>query len=324
MLVPTIWQPFVRIPGSTMTLPLHCVASNVDLQVRNTYLQLARAELVVTDPSGSVKAERYPFDPQKPPHESEVRLNLSQSYQRAAIDYLTKHAKEGANALVVVEFVRVPRIDLDAIRVRSSEQQIADTCKNEDFDGERLRSILSANNAELMRYRRPQDGIGDGILRVNDVIGSIVLAGMVVISCWLLWWVMAGFVPAYITHENSLTLILVRRRADASEQGLTVTDAEIVKNRFYQLERRFMFWRVVGPALGFILTISSLVEGLHPSKQGSQDSFLLISALQLALVATFVGLGIRILAELAIRLHRTAAERQLIYLETRGRVTNAS
>lgn len=312
--IPTAWNPYVRVPGSTIALKVNCVASDIYLQLRSTHFRAQRAELIVRDLSGKTKAERFPMDLQKSLEGQTVHLTLAQSYQQDAREYLGKLGDGGSDVSAVIELLRVPSISLDAARVVVSEQYTTNACKDQDLDAEDLRVALSASEAQLMRYRRPQDVISDGILQANDVVGSMVLAGMIVISCWLLWLTSAGFVQAYISREKTLSSFLRRDRDAAMQRGLSVTDVEIVRNRFHLAERRFIFWRVVGPALGFILTISSLVEGLHPSRQGSQDSFLLVSTLQLALVATFLGLWIRILAELAIRFHRTAAERRLVYL----------
>lgn len=272
--IPTAWKPYVRVPGNTIALQLDCVASDIHLLVRNSYLQVQHAELVVRDLSGKVKAERFPMDLQNSPDRGAIHLILSQSYQRTAHEYLTQRADSGASASSVIEFLRVPHIDLDAVRVLASTQHTTNACKHQDLDPERLQQALSTSSAELMRYRRPQDVIGDGILQANDIVGSIVLAGMIVISCWLLWATSAGFVQAYISREKSLSSMLVRSRNAAIERGLVVTDSEIVRNRFHLIERRFMFWRVVGPALGFILTISSLLKVyIHQNKEAKIPSY---------------------------------------------------
>ena len=59
--------------------------------------------------------------------------------------------------------------------------------------------------------------------------------------------------------------------------------------------------------MGFMLTVSSLVESLRPATQSSQNAYAFISGIQIAVVATFLGLAIRILCELDIGLREKRA-----------------
>jgi hypothetical protein len=88
----------------------------------------------------------------------------------------------------------------------------------------------------------------------------------------------------------------------------------ILNADFLQTQRRLVFAKNIGPICGFALTVSSLIAALHPVMQIEKDSFSFLSSLQLALVATLVGLGMRLLAEFAIRFHRQAYEIQIAIL----------
>ena len=56
------------------------------------------------------------------------------------------------------------------------------------------------------------------------------------------------------------------------------------------------FLQVMGPAFGFILTVASLITALHPSIQQKQNISTFFGAIQVAMVSTFLGLLIRMLA----------------------------
>lgn len=66
--------------------------------------------------------------------------------------------------------------------------------------------------------------------------------------------------------------------------------------RFYEQDIWYRFLQILGPTVGFLLTTSSLVAALNPSLQESRDIKSFFDSIQVAMISTFVGLLIRLIA----------------------------
>jgi hypothetical protein len=77
----------------------------------------------------------------------------------------------------------------------------------------------------------------------------------------------------------------------------------------------FRFLQVFGPAVGFILTISSLIAALHPSIQKQQDISAFFGSIQVAMVSTFIGLFIRIIGIFSQRANDKLFDRADDYID---------
>jgi biopolymer transport protein ExbB/TolQ len=66
-------------------------------------------------------------------------------------------------------------------------------------------------------------------------------------------------------------------------------------------DKRFKFYQAIGPAVGFMLTVTSLIQALHPALRvaGDLDGFL--NGIHIAMASTFVGLLLRFIALTAAR-----------------------
>ena len=61
-------------------------------------------------------------------------------------------------------------------------------------------------------------------------------------------------------------------------------------------DRWYKVLQIMGPAIGFALTISSLIVGLHPRLKEIQNIEIFFETIQIAMISTFIGLSVRILA----------------------------
>jgi len=66
--------------------------------------------------------------------------------------------------------------------------------------------------------------------------------------------------------------------------------------QFVRIENWLQFFQVFGPGVGFAITVSSLIAGLHPALRETQDINRFYESIQVAMVSTLIGLSIRILA----------------------------
>jgi hypothetical protein len=302
LLAPALWEPYVRVQNETLQLKLLCVPATIDVVPHNSWLRVKEANLLLQDPTGKIKNAKYKLDAVPAADGTGLTFTLTQGQQGAALAYQRQLGTVSASKLAVVQFERVPYFTLDEVRVTASSQNPSAPCGRMPLRAAKLSDQLEGGKSEVLRYRRPQEDLSNIILSGNELIGSIIVACMIVAAVWLLARASAAFFVLYLWSDVRISKSLGKRQHRETE----------VRTNFMKVERELIFWRVTGPAAGFLLTVSSLIAGLHPSKEGASDSFVLISALQLALVATFLGLMIRILAEVALRFQRRAAERKLM------------
>jgi hypothetical protein len=212
----------------------------------------------------------------------------------------------GSGFAGVFEFARIPSLDIAGVAVAYDQTTVGNACTDETLDGDALFARVVEPHKRLMRYFFMQDKLSDLIFRGNETLGNFLLAGLAVAVVWLITILGNSFRRLYLSSDATLQATF----KELAMKGVK-NPAQTVAAEYASMFRRLAFARVVGPALGFLLTVSSLVAGLHPSTTATQDTSRFVSSLQLALVATFMGLAVRILAELAIRVEREAAERGL-------------
>jgi biopolymer transport protein ExbB/TolQ len=72
--------------------------------------------------------------------------------------------------------------------------------------------------------------------------------------------------------------------------------------------------QALGPAVGFILTVSSLVGALHPALRSSNNLDGFLTGIHVAMISTFIGLLLRIIALWGERFNNELYERALLRL----------
>jgi biopolymer transport protein ExbB/TolQ len=83
---------------------------------------------------------------------------------------------------------------------------------------------------------------------------------------------------------------------------------------WYSRDRTFLFMQALGPAVGFILTVSSLVGALHPALRSSNNLDGFLTGIHVAMISTFIGLLLRIIALWGERFNNELYERALLRL----------
>ena len=73
--------------------------------------------------------------------------------------------------------------------------------------------------------------------------------------------------------------------------------------KFQEQDIWYRFLQILGPTVGFLLTTSSLIAALNPSLQASRDIKGFFDSIQVAMVSTFIGLLIRLVAMFLQRLN---------------------
>jgi biopolymer transport protein ExbB/TolQ len=159
-----------------------------------------------------------------------------------------------------------------------------------------------------------QEELSNIVYGFNTSVSNLLLAGMTVALVWFGYVLSIGAVAAYVSSSKSIRKALAKRVASAPARLRQGGEEAFLRAEFKLTNRRLAFAKTMGPALGFLLTVSSLSAALHPSVQATQDTFRFVSGIQIAVIATFIGLAIRIVAHWAQRVYVDLAERLLLLL----------
>lgn len=306
---PVITDPYVRIRGHAFTLLLHCIPSEVEINAFTPNLRPTSIRFQMRSKDGVA-----PYQLKALSAQSSEGSRLVISVPVAIATDAVKLLSAGATASLTLDFQEVSFIDVSEIYI--SPAKVADNRNCVNVSGKELLSSI-ADSATLKHYLLPQEKLGDLLHRINEALGVILICVLIAWSVWLALWLSYG-IGKYFQPEKGVMKSNQDRFSQAHPSLKSKGMDAVLTADYLQLQRRLVFARVMGPALGFLLTVSSLIAGLHSGEQGSGTTFGLMAALQLALVATFSGLALRVIAECAIRIHRHVLDKQLrLFFESR-------
>jgi hypothetical protein len=313
--LPALLHPYVRVPGAIFSFSVPCIPENVQVETITPYAVLTRAKLMLQDRRKTSLLAQYDLDIASKRAGGGINFTLiaSPNVKKQMSDAMSG-PNAGSQLAVSMEFTKIPAIDLVSVDASYAIDLGMGGCRPENISAETLMKRLDDPRARTMRYALIQDKLSDFILNANEIGGNIVLAGLVLMFLWLTVLFVEGVRRVYLLSDSRLRADLLAL-VPAATEGRKQLLANMVSAQYSSVFRRLAFARVFGPATGFLLTVSSLVAALHPSAAAAQDTFRFVSSLQLALVATFMGLVVRIMAELALRFHRDDAERKLQAIE---------
>jgi hypothetical protein len=308
----------VRISSASfsLTTPTECVPTKAEVALLTTYadLQRTRLTLIKRESNGPRSVVSYVLKVTPVEGESARFIATLSDEDRKLIAAAETTRKPQDHAWVATfEFSQLPSIDIQAVEVSYSPAFGALGCANERLTRDTLLSRLVGTSGRLMYFSLMQDKLSDVVFAVNEVIGNVLLCALLLAVFWLVHRVAAGWRLVYWVPDDVL------RKLGGSQARTVLTRDDVLSDHRASIHS-LGFLRVIGPAMGFLLTVSSLIAGLHPSATAAQDTFRFVASLQLALVATLLGLAMRVLAEFALRLHRDAAERKLKLIETAERM----
>lgn len=307
--VPTAFNPYVRVESSNIEFSLGCLPRTIEVDFRTAAL-----------PS-TVTAT---FNVQSAPAADEMYTATSFQAADGLTGYLIE-APEKLHAFALslgshlrrvrysMFFGQVPAIDIQKLQIHQSPQDLGD-CSAHQFSGSRLLNIIVNPSKHLMRYRLLQEDVGDVLYTFNGSFSNVVLGLMIVAFFWQIYVVSIGAYRAYLSGDEVLVRD-ARQRCTIAPPALSKGGSvATIRADFAYMNRRLSFAKTLGPAVGFLLTVSSLSAALHTSAAATQDTFRFLSGIQIAIVATFVGLAIRIVAQFGQRAYRDMSERQLALL----------
>lgn len=306
---PYVLDPYVRVPGQFIDIAISCTPSTITLVLADSAPPPVRHSLRVADPnatSDSIRSVPTTLD-----SAGNVTLLIPAELQ----DQVTTQISQGHTVSVRLEYSKVASISIRNILFTDSERRgQSPRCPN-SVAGEELRTAILAPDPTLMRYAPAQERLSSAVLVIHEKLAGPVVLGML---AYLVWHLSGLARLIFWRRFYSDSSLLKQVEANFSESPSLVQKEgreHFVVYQYTKGERQLALARVVGPTLGFILTVASLIAGLHPAVSSERDPYELISALQIALVATLLGLLIRLAAEYSIAASRELAEKKLLLIK---------
>jgi hypothetical protein len=171
-------------------------------------------------------------------------------------------------------YLRLRSIDVPEIDLRSI------TINQQKYDTGDLDAVVEPTG-QLRRDQLVREQITDFIFKYNETLSNYALAFMVSVF-------------AYFSYQLIALYADLLRSTKAGKSDEVRGRLE----RMREQRRSFEFWRAAGPTLGFLMTVSSLAAALHPSVQATRNAAQFLAAVDVAVISTFVGLMVRLIAHL--------------------------
>jgi len=182
-----------------------------------------------------------------------------------------------------------------------------------------LKFFLTNNlksKGEIFRCRYIRKDLSTIITFLNDPVSNWILAIMFFgISALSLMLVKMEWKAIFFT-ENQFKNSLIKslKISDINNPEECKRAFAEYAARWYGLHNWFRFLQALGPAVGFILTVSSLIAALHPALHATNDLDAFINGIHVAMISTFLGLLLRIVALEASRVNDVLLTHAEIYL----------
>lgn len=227
------------------------------------------------------------------------------------------------SAKLVLFLQKRPFTDIQQVELRRGSLGLsAFACETRTYAGADLKSLIPRDTGfKLLYVNLIQDRLSDYLLLFNSSVGNLALMVLCAVLLWAVWRVGDAMIERWRVRDGNLTEVANKVVAEMPSYSAETFREELAA-QFWNDCRWSNFWKVAGPAIGFLLTVSSLAASLHPSVQAARDAYVFVSGIQMAVISTFVGLFIRICAHIdtSIRqnsLHRLAS-RVTTVLEQKG------
>lgn len=193
-----------------------------------------------------------------------------------------------SNCVVTINFGSVIDLEVDSVSLDNREVVLSSFAKDYLTSPGKLRQAF---------YIR--EWLATALHQVNDPVSNLVLTIMWVGICFLAWTVARMEWAAYFYGASQFEMRLGRLCGFSSVRELSLEQRRDALSRcdafWEQWDGRFRFWQMLGPAIGFVLTVSSLIQAFFTVRSVSDiESF--TQGLNIAMVSTFLGLLLRIIA----------------------------
>jgi hypothetical protein len=317
LFIPSVYHPYLRVSSSRLEFDLACLPERIEIDIQSRYAQMQGGQITVQGVNNGSVVDTIVVPPPSDTGEAANPLQIP-VFEKDAIPVTKKieQLRIKPQFRYSIFFARTPNIDIRGIHIVDgplAEQK----CANNDYSGKELRKLIKAPDAfkRIMRYKLMQEELSDIVLLFNGPVANIFLACMLVAFLWFTYLLMSGMKRLYTWSDKALERDFKKRVESTPEELKNQGEVAVLYAQFQLQSRNFSFAKTMGPAFGFLLTVTSLSAALHPSVQATQDTFRFISGIQVAVIATAVGLAIRIVAHFGQRVYRDLAERLALLIK---------
>lgn len=159
--------------------------------------------------------------------------------------------------------------------------------------------------AEFVRFKRLREDLADILFRLNDPVSNWILTLMFFGIIALTIKLFGMEVRAYFYSDPRFDEYLAKTFDvdNLAKKGTSEDAFDLYAAYWASLDKRFQFLQALGPAVGFILTVSSLVQALNPALRATNDIDSFLKGIHVAMIATFLGLLTRLVALEAARIN---------------------
>lgn len=217
--------------------------------------------------------------------------------------------------LIDISDLEIPKRQNLFIDILTAQKRLTLTEIRFDGDKQNLKHFIKNNLLnKTIRYENKKIArkeISELLLSLNEVVGNYVLT-FILILCFPLFYVLLHKFYMFL-FDNRFSAYIRKRYLAKNHSNNQIRS--IFVGKYLHEERIYSFLSIMGPAIGFLLTVSSLIAGLHP-RLISPDKFgYFLQSIQLAMVSTFLGLFIRIEALSILAINRNLLTKFEVELE---------
>lgn len=152
------------------------------------------------------------------------------------------------------------------------------------------------NEAAITKVRYFRHAFAQRLSPLNDLISNWILTAGFFWTIWICAGVISMELKAWLYSRSFLTNH-IEIASEEKDLGKSAAARKRASDRCKELwsrrDARYKYQQALGPAAGFIMTVASLIYSLSSSKVDVQ---LLIGGMHIAMVSTFLGLFLRIVA----------------------------
>jgi hypothetical protein len=153
------------------------------------------------------------------------------------------------------------------------------------------------SNGDYVRFRYIRKILADVLFDWNDTISNWVLTAAFFVAVILATKVFGMEIRAYLYSGKQFKkhLVSVARVENFDTKAARRDGLDKYTAEWSYWDTGFRYVQALGPALGFVLTVGSLVQALHASS-ASADLEGFLAGIHVAMTSTFLGLVLRIVA----------------------------
>jgi hypothetical protein len=219
----------------------------------------------------------------------------------------TQPSRTASNGVFVVTIEGIHAVSAEIASISVDDKSIG------------LRTFQDNNLKGVHQYLRCnyiRTPLADLLYTINDPVSNWVLTFMLAWCALVFLQVVHIASAARLYHNKAFDKYLAKSWGigDVNDRKHYEDNQSRCDAGWDSLHRWFHFLQALGPAVGFILTVSSLIAALHPTSRSSNNLDAFLVGIHVAMISTFLGLLLRIIALWGERFSNEVYERALLRL----------